>query len=93
MLTRGNWFIIHIKINRFRLWLPLPVYVLRELLWQVVELGDLVGTFGNEKLREYKKALPTVIYAIDSICEGGRYDLVDIDVSDDEQVKVKIKVR
>ena len=95
MWTKGYWLILQIRIKRFRLWLPpLPFYTLRELLWQMIELMDVVGTFGNKKVREVKKALPTAIIAIDSLGDGGRYDLVDIDVNDgDDKVRILIKVR
>ena len=95
MLTKGHFLIIHIRIKRFRLYLPLPMCVLQELLWQIVELTDLVGTFGNKELREMKKEMPTILVALDSIGEGGQYDLVDIDVDggDGDRVKIVIKVR
>jgi len=95
MLTKGHFLIIHFRIKRFRLWLPLPLYILQELLWQIVELTDLVGTFGNKELREMKKEMPTILVALDSIGEGGQYDLVDIDVDggDGDRVKIVIKVR
>ncbi len=84
------------RIKRFRLWLPpLPLFILQELIWQVIELMDLVGTFGKKKVREVKKALPAVIVAFDSLGEGGKYDLVDIDADggDGDRVRIVIKVR
>ena len=94
MLTKGYWLILHIKIKRFRLWLPpLPMYILKELIWQIIELMDLIGTFGNKKVKEVKKALPTAIIAIDSLGEGGQYDLVDINVEGDDGDKVRIVIK
>lgn len=95
MLTKGRFLIIHIRINRFRLWLPLPMCILNELLWQLVELTDLVGTFGNKELREMKKEMPMILVALDSIGEGGQYDLLEIDADggDGDRVCIVIKVR
>ncbi|MCD6321788.1 MAG: hypothetical protein J7L77_02060 [Clostridiales bacterium] len=95
MLIKGHWLIIHLKIKRFRLWLPLPLYILQELLWQLVELTDLIGTFGSKELREMKSQMPTILIALDSIGEGGQYDLVEIDADggDGDRVRLVIKVR
>jgi hypothetical protein len=94
MLTKGYWLILYIRIKKFRLWLPpLPFYILKELIWQAVELMDLIGTFGSRKLREIKKSLPAAVIAIDSLGDGGRYDLVDIDVEDDDGDKVSIVIK
>ena len=95
MLTKGHWLIIHLRIKRFRLWLPLPIYILQELLWQLVEFTDLVGCFGNKGLREMKSQMPTILIALDSIGEGGQYDLVEIDADggDSARVRIVIKVR
>jgi len=94
MLTKGYWLILNIRIKRFRLWLPpLPLYILKELIWQIIELMDVIGTFGNRKVKEIKKALPMVIIAIDSLGEGGQYDLVDIDVEGDDGDKVRIVIK
>ena len=95
MLTKGHWLIIQLRIKKFRLWLPFPLYILSELLWQFLELTDLVGTFGNKELRKLKKDLPMILVALDSLGEGGRYDLVDIDAEGDdgERVRIAIKVR
>ncbi len=95
MLTKGHFLIIHIRIKRFRLYLPLPMCVLQELLWQIVELTDLVGIFGNKKLREMKKEMPTILVALDSIGVGGQYDLLEIeaDSRDGDKVRIVIKVR
>lgn len=95
MLTKGHWLIISLRIKRFRLWLPLPLYILQELLWQLVEMTDLVGTFGNKELREMKSQMPTILIALDSIGEGGQYDLVEVDADsgDGKRVRIVIKVR
>jgi hypothetical protein len=94
MLTKGYWLILHIRIKRFRLWLPpMPFYILKELIWQAVEVMDLIGTFGSKKLRDIKKALTAAVIAIDSLGDGGRYDLVDIDVEDDDGDKVRILIK
>ncbi|MBN1624801.1 MAG: hypothetical protein JXN10_07100 [Clostridia bacterium] len=98
MLTKGNWLIISIRVKGFRLWLPLPLFILAELFWQVMELMEFVGAFGVRKVREFKealKAMPMIMEAISCIGEGGSYDLVDVDVeeSSGEKVRVLIKVR
>ncbi len=85
--------IICFGIKRFRIWLPLPLYVLKELLWQIIELMDVIGAFGNKKLREIKKTMPAVIFALDNVSGSGKYDLLDIQVSGDEKVSIIIKVR
>lgn len=98
MLTDGHWLILSIRVRGFRMWLPLPLFILTELLWQVIELMDFIGFLGVRKVREFKEAMDAmsmIIEALSFIGEGGRYDLVDIDVreSTGEQVRIKIKVR
>jgi hypothetical protein len=98
MLTKGNWLIISIRVKGFRLWLPLPLFILAELLWQLMELMEFVGAFGVRRVREFRealKAMPMIMEAISCIGEGGRYDLVDVDVEEStgEKVRVLIKVR
>ena len=98
MLTEGRWLIISIRVKGFRLWLPLPLFILAELLWQLMELMEFIGFFGVRKVREFRealKAMPMVMEAVSCIGEGGRYDLVDIDVAESsgEKVRILIKVR
>lgn len=85
MLTECNWLVVNIKVERFRIWIPLPLFILSELIWQFVELMEFIGAFGFIKIREFNKALkamPFILDAISCIGEGGRYDLVDIDVAE-----------
>lgn len=95
MLTKGHWLIIRFKIKRFGLWIPVPLFVLKELIWQLIELADIGKTFGNKKTREWIKVMPIVLVALDGIGESSQYDLVDIDVDDGEGsvVRIAVKVR
>ncbi|MBN2557866.1 MAG: hypothetical protein JXB33_03815 [Clostridia bacterium] len=94
MLTRGYWLIVHVRIKKFRLWLPMPLYVLSELIWQIVELAELFG-WASARFRKYRKAVPVLMDFIESIGGGGRYDLVEIeaDGGDGNRVMISVKVR
>ena len=96
MLTKGNWLIISIRVKGFRLWLPLPLFILAELLWQLMELMEFVGAFGVRRVKEFRevmKAMPMVMEAISCLGEGERYDLVDVDVEESSGEKVRILIR
>lgn len=93
MLTSGHWLILRFKIKHFGLWIPIPLYVLKEILWQLIELADIGKIFSKKKTREWIKSMPGILVALDGIGEGGQYDLVDIDVDDGEGSKVRIAIK
>ncbi|HPQ45727.1 MAG TPA: hypothetical protein PLP30_00025 [Clostridia bacterium] len=96
MLTKGNWLIVSIRVKGFRLWLPLPLFILAELLWQLMELMEFIGFFGVNKVKEFReamKAMPLVVEAVSCIGAGERYDLVDVDVEEENGDKVRVLIR
>ena len=96
MLTKGNWLIVSIRVKGLRIFLPLPLFILAELLWQLMELMELVSIFGVRRIREFRealKAMPMVMEAVSCIGEGGRYDLVDVDVEESNGDKVRVLIR
>lgn len=93
MLTkRAHFIVIYIRINRFRLPIIIPAFLLNSL---VAELCDLVNffTFFAPKITLYVNLVEDTVY---SLCDFNQYDFVDIDVSskeDKERVKIKICTR
>ena len=80
---RANFIGVYIQINKFRLPIFLPVFILNSL---VCELGDLVCFFTcfSKKIRGYVEIAETTVQ---SLSEFKRYDLVDIDVKPDKRDK------
>lgn len=90
MLTKGRYLIINIKVEKkIRIWLPIPLFILEEFLWQVVEVLDLVG-WRIKNFKKYRGMIPVFMKVFDCLAEGGKYDLVDVEV---REVRVNIKVR
>ena len=97
MWNKGNFFIIYVKINKFILYIPLPLFVLKSLIWDFIELFDLIGwkAFTFRKGISFGREQMIILTDVAGMLFGsGKYDLVDVDVkSDKDNVKVKIKVR
>ena len=86
---KAHFIVIYFRINRFRLPIAIPAFLLNSL---VSELGDLVNffTFFNAKITFYVNSAEDVIY---SLTDFEKQDYVDIDVkSEDDKDKVKIKI-
>ncbi len=71
----------------------------RELLWQILEMAELLKpVIACRKTKSHMEkglaAMPELMKALYLIGEDGRYDLVDIEASDEkgEDVKISIKV-
>jgi len=96
MLTKGNWLILKIRTKGFRLWLPIPLFIIIELVWQAMELMEFIGGLGVRKVKEFREvsdAMPMIMEALTSLGEGGRYDLVDIDAGEKNGDNVRILIR
>ncbi|MFO7637366.1 MAG: hypothetical protein R6W96_08655 [Clostridia bacterium] len=95
MWIKGWFFTVYVKAGKFRIFIPLPLYVLRGILWDFIELMDLVGwkRFRRHSHGFGRKQAVSLTHMFDCLLGSGRYDLVDIAVKDkDQDIIVQVKV-
>lgn len=98
MWIKGNILIINIRVGKIRIFLPIAVCVLRELLWQIYEMALPVKPLMRDsktkaETAKVMEAVPAFIEVLNLAGEESGYDLVDIDVDDGGKDKVKVKIR
>ncbi|WP_271714681.1 hypothetical protein [Anaeromicropila herbilytica] len=95
------WLKVHVeKARTIRFNIPIPMYMLEELLDGTLDLIKLLCFFTrNQAIRSHtssvnllvgKELLQMTAKLIDSLTEEGPYNLVDVEV---DKVKVSIKIR
>lgn len=98
MWIRGNILLINIRAGKIRIFIPIEVCVLRELLWQIYEMALPIRPLIRDRKAKAEttkvlEALPGFIEVLNLAGEESGYDLVDIDVGDEKKDKVKVRIK
>jgi hypothetical protein len=99
--------VIRIRINAFKLWLPISSYVLLDLIYGFYELFSFFVMLSGQSnrvisagkggkysttLKDMDGMIDSVIYFLDKAHKYDKFDLVEIDAGDDSMHHVQVKI-
>lgn len=91
-INRAHFIVIYFRINRFRLPIVIPAFIINSLISEIVDLVNFF-TFFNRKITKGASLIENSVY---SMCDFKQYDFVDIDIAskeDNDKVRIKICTR
>ncbi|MBN2852371.1 MAG: hypothetical protein JXQ23_06505 [Clostridia bacterium] len=93
MSTNFGILLIYFRIKKFAIAIPFSTYFLNDLFKGFVDLFDLIG-WGVLKKTKFTRANAIAFCEVLKLIRNtGSYDLVDINVDDEEDGKVRIKIK
>lgn len=91
-INRAHFIVINIRVNRFRLPIVVPTFIINSLISEIVDLVNFF-TFFNRKITKGANLIEDSVY---SMCDFKKFDFVDITAAskeDNDKVRIKICTR
>lgn len=93
MSTNLGILLIYLRIKRFVIAIPFSTYFLNDLIKGFVDLFDLIGWGALKKKGLSRENAIAFCEVFKLVRNTGSYDLVDINVNDEEDGRVRIKIK
>ena len=93
MLINFGILLIYVRIKKFVIIIPCSTYYIEDLIRGFIDLFDLIGWKRLRRKEINRNGLIVISEILKATRNAGRYDLVDIDISEKKEERVQIKIK